>query len=169
MGIELTDFFSISKDHPLYDYMREKLIIEGKTPDEGSTFYKKTLKYGNLSNKQYLVAMEKDNYDVLIIHEDISNEESYLHGYIAYQIEKGEAGIFKRIVDKEVKGNRDLTRKIIEGTLSHLRNKGARKITFDSDSEELIDFLKTKESELNIVINTETRSLCFLPLESGLF
>ena len=160
--IELTDFFNMSPEHPLYDYIREKLIVEGKTPDKGSEFFKRTEKYGHLPNKKYLIAMEKEGYDVLVIHEDMSDEESYLHGYIAYQIEEGKAGIFKRVVDEEVRGNRDLTRKLIEETLSHLKSKGARKINFDSDSEELIDFLKTKEDELNIAVNTKTRSLSFL-------
>ena len=89
--IEITDFFSMSKDHPLYDYIRQKLIIEGKSPDEDSNFDKNTRKYRHLSNEEFLSALEKEGYDVLIIHEDISDEEAYLHGYIAYQ-RKGKQG-----------------------------------------------------------------------------
>ena len=162
MEIEITDFFSMSKDHPIYDYVRQELIIAGKDPDKDSRFDRRTLEYRNLPNEEFLAALKEKGYDVLIIHEDMSDEESYLHGYVAYQIEEGEAGIFRRIVDEKVEGNRDLTRKLIEGTLNHLKSKGVKKINFDSDSEELINFLKTKESELNIVVNLKTNSLSFL-------
>jgi hypothetical protein len=162
--IEITDFFSMSEDHPLYTPIRNKLIIAGKTPDKDSNFDKKTLEYRSLANEEFLQALKKKGYDVLVIHKNISDEEAYLYGYIAYQIEEGRAGIFRRIVHEEVEGNSDLTRKLIKGTLDHLRKKGAERVTFDRDSEELISFLKTKENELGILVSLKTKSLVFLPL-----
>ena len=80
-------------------------------------------------------------------------------------------GIFKRIVDEEIKGNRYLTGKLIKDSLDYIRNKGIKKINFDEDSRELVDFLKTREKGLDILVSPETKSLYFLPMnfETGLF
>jgi hypothetical protein len=166
-NIELTDFFSMPEDHTLYKPIRQKLIIAGKTPDKDSNFDKNTLEYRNLPNEQFLAKLKEKGYDVLILYEDLSDEKAHLHGYIAYQIKEEKAGIFERIVHEEVEGNTDLTRKLIEGTLEHLKNKGVKKINFDSNSEELIDFLKKKEEHYDILVNVENRSVYFLPIQNG--
>ena len=166
--IEITDFFSMSKDHPLYDYIRQKLIIEGKSPDEDSNFDKNTRKYRRLSNEEFLSALEKEGYDVLIIHEDISDEEAYLHGYIAYQRkgkQKEEMHIFKPGINEEVNGNRRLVTKLTRQCLEHVREK-FKKVVFDKDSRAILEFLNTKESYYDISTNLGTSSLIFLPVTS---
>ena len=171
--IKITDFFSMSKEHLLYDYIRQKLIIEGKSPDEDSNFDKNTRQFRNLSNEEFLSALEKEGYDVLIIHEDISDEEAYLHGYIAYQKrgdQKEEMHIFKPGIDEKVNGDRRLVTRLTRLCLEHVR-KRFKKVFFDKDSREILKFLKTKEEYYDISANLGTSNLTFLPMhfEAGLF
>jgi hypothetical protein len=171
--IEITDFFSMSKDHPIYTYVREKLIVEGKNPDEDSNFDINTREFRHLSNEEFLKALQKKGYDVLVIYSilpkknDTDDEEAYLHGYIAYQVKNQEMGIFERIVDKEVRGNHYLTGKLIRDSLEHIGSKGVKKINFDRDSKEILKFLKTKESKYGFSVNIQTKSLSFLSLPLG--
>jgi hypothetical protein len=166
MGIEITDFFNMSGDHPLYSEVREILIIAGKSPEQGSEFDKNTKKYRKLPNNKFLDALKKDKYDVLVIHDG-----EYFHGYAAYQRKGDEMGIFRLEIDEKVEGNPYLISKLIRNSLRHIKNKGIKKINFDRDSKELVDFLKIRENKLDVTVNQKNNSLYFLPMnfETGLF
>ena len=163
--IEAINFWDMPKDHPLYSEIRERLIIRGKSPEEDSEFDRNTLKYRNLSNNEFLNALKKDKYNVLVIY-----DESNFHGYVAHQRKEDEMHIFESSANENLKGN-FLTRKIIQQALDHIKNKGFRKVIFDRDSKELVDFLKRRESNFRIAVNPQTNSFRFIPigLETGLF
>ena len=162
MGIEIIDFFDMSKDHPLYEEVRRILIDRGKHPEMGSEFERKTFRYRNLPDEEFLDALKKDKYNVLVIYDDMP-DGAYFHGYAAYQREKNKMGIFELKVDEEVEGNPKLIAKLIRDSFKHVRSKEIREIIFDKDSRELVNFLKTKEKRWNVSIILESNKLRLIP------
>ena len=165
--IKITNFFSIEKDTPLYLKIREELVHKGKDPVAGSKFEENTRKYRHRSTNKFLKGLQDDNYGALVMYDD-----SYLYGYAAYQRQGNkmdEMHIFKLAIDEKAKGHLGLIRKLIGESLSYARKKGIKKIVFDRDSRELIEFLKRREGNFGISINLEENSLRFVPLETGRF
>ena len=147
--MDIIDFFSMPENHPLYSEIKRTLIHRGKHPDIGSEFDSRTWAYRRLPDSNFLDALKRDGYGVLIQY-----EESNFCGYFAYQMRNDDACVFEIAMEDIIQKSKilDLAKKCFD----YARQNDIRRIQIGARKEEktdkLLKILKKREKELGVLI-----------------